>query len=63
MQDVVGTFGKAFLPQTQRLKNQSLHHEILLLQKFTDISRKVLKPKRNQPPTSEIKLGRLLVLT
>ena len=32
--------------------NQSLYQEILLLQKFDDISGKVLKPK-NQPPTSE----------
>ena len=29
------------------LKNQSLYHKILLLQKFNDISGKVLKPKRN----------------
>ena len=36
----------------QRLKNHSLYHEILLLQKFNDISGKVLKPKK-QPPTSE----------
>ena len=39
----------------QRLKNQLLYHEILLLQKFNDISGKVLKPKKNQPPTSENK--------
>ena len=38
----------------QRLKNKSVHHEILLLQNFTDILGKVLKPKKkNQPPTSE----------
>ena len=37
----------------QRLINQSLYQEILLLQKFNDILGKVLKPKRNQPPTSE----------
>jgi hypothetical protein len=32
--DLRGTFGMAFVPQ--RLKNQSLYHEILLLQKFND---------------------------
>ena len=41
---VIGTFGSTVVPQ--RLKNQSLYHEILLLQKFTDISGKVLKPKK-----------------
>jgi hypothetical protein len=40
-----------FVPQ--RLINQSLFHEILLLQKFNEIRGKVLKPKKNQPPTSE----------
>ena len=42
-----------FLPQ--RLKNQSLYHEILLLQKLNYMSGKVLKPKKKQPPTSEKK--------
>ena len=37
----------------QRLINQSLYQEILLLQKFNAISGKVLKPQKNQPPTSE----------
>ena len=37
-------FDRVFVPQ--RLKNQSLYHEILLLQKFNDISGKVLKPKK-----------------
>ena len=31
----------------QRLINQSLYQEMLLLQKFNDISGKVLKPKKN----------------
>jgi hypothetical protein len=39
----------------QRLINQSLYQEILLLQKFNDIGGKVLKPKKNQPPTSKKK--------
>ena len=47
---MLGSFGRASVPQ--RLKKQSLYHEILLLQKFNDIF-KVLKPKKNQPPTSE----------
>ena len=34
-------------------KNQALYHEILLLQKFNDILGKVLKPKKNQPSSSE----------
>ena len=34
-------------------KNQLVYHEIGLLQKFNDILGKVLKPKKNQPPTSE----------
>ena len=37
----------------QRLINQSFYQEILLLQKFNDIGGKVLKPKKNQPPTSK----------
>ena len=37
----------------QRLINQSFYQEILLLQKFNDIGRKVLKPKEIQPPTSK----------
>ena len=38
----------------QRLKSQSLlYHEILILQKFTDILGKVLKPPKNQHPTWE----------
>ena len=41
---MVGTFVKVSVPQ--RLKNQSLYHEILILHKFNDISRKVLKPKK-----------------
>ena len=40
----------------QRLKNQSLYNKSLLLQKFTDILGKVLKPKKNPPPTSEKKM-------
>ena len=39
-----------------RLKNHSLYHKILLLQKFNDISGKVLKPKKIQPPTSKKKI-------
>ena len=39
-----------------RLINQSLYQEILLLQKFNGIEGKVLKPKKNQPPTSEKKM-------
>ena len=38
---VVGTFGRA--SGLQRLKNQLLYHEILLLQKFNDIMGKVIK--------------------
>ena len=37
--------GRVSVPQ--RLINQSLYHEILLLQKFNDILGKVLKPKKN----------------
>ena len=44
-------FDKASVPQ--RLINQSLYHEILLLQKFNDLLGKVLKPKKIQPPTSK----------
>ena len=44
IEKVLGTFGRASVPQ--RLKNQSLYHEILPLQKFNDISGKVLKPKK-----------------
>ena len=40
----------------QRLINQSLFQEMLLLQKFNDIGGKVLKPKKIQPPTSKKKL-------
>ena len=40
----LGTFGRADVPQ--RLINQSLYQEIILLQKFSDISGKVLKPKK-----------------
>ena len=40
----LGTFGRVF--SLQRLKNQSLYHEILLLQKFNDTGGKVLKPKK-----------------
>ena len=48
----VGTFGRVFVPQ--RLIQQSLYQEILLLQKFNDIEVKVLKQKKkNKPPTSE----------
>ena len=46
-------FDRAVVPQ--RLINQSLYQEILLLQKFIDISGKVLKSKKIQPPTSEKK--------
>ena len=46
-------FDRAVVPQ--RLINQSLYQEILLLQKFIDISGKVLKLKKIQPPTSEKK--------
>ena len=38
-------FGRVFVPQ--RLINQSLYQEILLLQKFNDIGGKVLKPKKS----------------
>ena len=48
-------FGRVLVPL--RLKNQSLYHKILLLQKFNDTGGKVLKPKKNQPPTSEKKWG------
>ena len=41
---MLGTFGRASVPQ--RLLNQSLYQEMLLLQKFNDISGKVLKPKK-----------------
>ena len=44
-------FGRVVVPQ--RLINLSLYHEIPLLQKFNDTSGEVLKPKKNQPPTSE----------
>jgi hypothetical protein len=37
-------FGRA--SGLQRLKNHSLYHEILLLQKFNDILGKVFKPKK-----------------
>ena len=37
-------FGRVVVPQ--RLINLSLYHEILLLQKFNNISGKVLKPKK-----------------
>ena len=53
---ILGTFGRASVPQ--RLINQSLYQEILLLQKFNDIGGKVLKPKKIQPPTSKKKWGR-----
>ena len=43
-------FDRAFV--FQRLINQSFYHEILLLQKFSDIEEKVLKPK-HQPSMSE----------
>ena len=43
-QEVVSTSGRASIPQ--RFLFQSLFHEILLLQKFNDISGKVLKPKK-----------------
>ena len=46
--------GRVSVPQ--RLINQSLYHEILLLQKFNDLLGKVLKPKKIQPPTSKKKL-------
>jgi hypothetical protein len=48
----LGTFGRNDVPQ--RIINQSLYQEILLLQKFNDIGGKVLKQK-NKPPTSEKK--------
>ena len=47
----LGTFGWAF--GLQRLKKQSLYHEILLLQKFNDRRGKVLKSIKTQPPTSK----------
>ena len=47
-------FGRASVPQS--LKNQSLYHKILLLQKFNDRRGKVLKSKTNQPATSEKKM-------
>ena len=46
-------FGRVLVPL--RLKNQSLYHKILLLQKFNYPLGKVLKPKKIQPPTSEKK--------
>ena len=46
-----GTFGRVYVPL--RLKNQSLYHKMVLLQKFNDIGGKVLKPKKIQPPTSK----------
>ena len=51
---ILGTFGRASVPQ--RLINQSLYQEMLLLQKFNDIGGKVLKPKKIQPPTSKKKI-------
>ena len=51
---ILGTFGRAVVPQ--RLINQSLYQEMLLLQKFNDILGKVLKPKKIQPPTSKKKI-------
>jgi hypothetical protein len=50
---ILGTFGRASVPQ--RLINQSLYQEMLLLKKFNDIGGKVLKPKKIQPPTSKKK--------
>ena len=47
-------FGRVLVPQ--RLLNQSLYQEMLLLQKFNDISGKVLKSKKIQPPTLKKKL-------
>ena len=47
------TFGRASVPQ--RLRNQSLYHEILLLQKFDARRGKVLKPNKTDPPASEKK--------
>ena len=46
LQEVLGTFGRAVFPQ--RLIKQSLYQEIILLQKFNDISGKVLKPKKKE---------------
>ena len=40
--EIIGTFGRADV--LQRLIDQSLYQEILLLQKFNDILVKVLKP-------------------
>ena len=37
-------FGRVLVPL--KLKNQSLYHKILLLQKFNDTGGKVLKPKK-----------------
>ena len=51
---ILGTFGRASVPQ--RLINQSLYQEMLLLQKFNDIGGKDLKPKKIQPPTSKKKM-------
>ena len=52
-------FGRASVPQ--RLLNQSLYQEILILQKFNDIGGKVLKPKKNSASNlKKIKWGRFL---
>ena len=54
-------FGRVVVPQ--RLINLSLYYEILLLQKFNDTGGKVLKPKKNQPPTSEKKMRPCMIVS
>ena len=53
-------FGRVLVPL--RLKNQSLYHKILLLQKLNDLLGKVLKPKKIQPSTSKKKLRTFFIL-
>ena len=53
-------FDRAVVPQ--RLINQSLYQEILLLQKFNNISEKVLKPKKISLQPQKNKCGHFLFL-
>jgi len=48
-----GTWSKSIIFMVKTFAVQSLYQEIILLQKFIDISGKVLKPKKIQPPTSK----------
>ena len=54
------TFCRVFVPQ--RLINQSLYQEILLLQKFDNISGKVLRPKKISLQPQKRKWGRFLFI-